>query len=217
MHTLRLLVAARLKRVVTRAYRTEINAKRNTRTYPSPRCSLPLRFSFSFASNLLSSHPRSNLFSFSSRSKLRPRKRAYYSPSSSICVLRVFLRFRCLYARTTRNTNRASISFFIAARISPIRRVAYDRSPRVGKMDVERWNWTSCYASIIKPLRRSEARRAASNARIILEIFEPRHPRRQLFLVLVKSPRTSIFVAKCPDICSMTSKSILSVCRLQFS
>lgn len=231
MHTLRLLVAARLKRVVTRAYRTEINAKRNTRTYPSPRCSLSLRFSFSFASNLLSSHPRSNLFSFSSRSKLRPRKRAYYSPSSSICVLRVFLRFRCLYARTTRNANRASISFFdrapvachfwnvdeIAARISPIRRVAYDRSPRVGKMDVERWNWTSCYASIIKPLRRSEARRAASNARIILEIFEPRHPRRQLFLVLVKSPRTSIFVAKCPDICSMTSKSILSVCRLQFS
>ena len=94
MHTLRLLVAARLKRVVTRAYRTEINAKRNTRTYPSPRCcSLPLCFSFSFASNLLSSHPRFNLFSYSSRSKLRLRKRAYYSPSSSICDLRAFLRF----------------------------------------------------------------------------------------------------------------------------
>ena len=116
MHTLRLLVAARLKRVVTRAYRTEINAKRNTRTYPSPRCcSLPLCFSFPFASNLLSSHPRFNLFSYSSRSKLRLRKRAYYSPSSSICDLRAFLRFP-VYARTTRNTNRVSILFFIEHR-----------------------------------------------------------------------------------------------------
>lgn len=177
MHTLRLLVAARLKRVVTRAYRTEINAKRNTRTYPSPRCSLSLRFSFSFASNLLSSHPRSNLFSFSSRSKLRPRKRAYYSPSSSICVLRVFLRFRCLYARTTRNANRASISFFDRAPIACHFSITWMKSRRefrrfvesrtIDLRELERWTSNAGTGRVVTRLLLSRcgvARRGAPRA-----------------------------------------------------
>lgn len=106
--------------------------------------------------------------------------------------------------------SRRELRRFVESRTIDLREFWKDRR---GTLELDE----SLLASIIKQLRRSEARRAASNARIILEIFEPRHPRRQLFLVLVKSPRTSIFVAKCPDICSMTGKSILSVCRLQFS
>ena len=61
------------------------------------------------------------------------------------------------------------------------------------KIDVEHWSWKSSYANLLLSRCESCREQRSHHSRNILTTSSPR---RQLFLVLVKSARTSIFASR---------------------